>query len=360
MAVRLHRASPLRQVERLHLAQPASETPAAAARPDQEGIETPRLGTPAPALPAFPPPPTVSLRPVKPIRIESPTRKLGKRVALGAGVVIVAAWIGASLGSRQDATVTMTASVLDAPRTIVADADGSLSSVAAVGAVLEPGSAIAEIAPAETNTELARTAAPHAKPADPESAIRIERELEQIARELSAARRAQVEIEKLYKSERATRSEREEAGAAVRALVAKRERLTAEREAARGAQSADAVADAAPVPRPAPAPATMRSDRAAIVREVLRETGVIKKGDPIAVLVSRNVRAAAPLAADAESPASAGDAARVTSGTKAFDATVIGVEIGPHGRQLVVEFDPGADRPSDGDAVEIRLAAERH
>lgn len=360
MAVRLHRASPLRKIVRLHLVKQDPEEAAQPAPPDQDQIETPRLGTPSPSFPAFPPPPTVSLRPVRPIRIESPTRKLGKRVALGAGVVIAAAWIGASLGSREDASLTMAASVLDAPRTIVADADGSLSSVAAVGAMLEPGSTIAEIAPAAAPAT-ARSALPAREPtaADPETAARLERELETIAREITSARRAQVEIEKLYKSERATRSEREEAGAAVRTLIAKREKLTAELEAARGISVAEAISapDAPSTLRPASA--TMRSDRAAIVREVLRENGAIKKGDPIAIVVGRTVRAAAPLASDAASPASAGDAAQVTSGTKAFDATVVGIEIGPHGRQLVVEFDPGIDRPKDGDTVEIRLAAER-
>ena len=83
----------------------------------------------------------------------------------------------------------------------------------------------------------------------------------------------------------------------------------------------------------------------------------MKRGDPIAIVVSRTARAAAPLAADSVSPAVAGDLARVTAGTRAYDATVVGIEIGPRGRQLIVEFDPGADRPRDGDAVEIRLAA---
>lgn len=347
MAVRLHRASPLRKVERLHLALP---DPAGTPERDENEIETPRLGTPTPTFPAFPPPPTVSLRPVQPIRIESPTRKLSRRAALAGVVIAAATWIGASLGAREDVAVTMTASVLDPPRTVVADADGSLSSVAAVGAVLEPGSAIAEFATAEAAVVVAEVPPPAA--VAPAAAELIERELERIARDLKTARRAQVEIEKLYKSERATRSEREEAGAAVRALVAKRERLMAERKT-------DAVAVADAVAVPVAAPATLRSDRHAIIREVLRETGAVKKGDPIAIVVGRTVRAAAPLTADAESPANAGDAAHVTAGTRAFDATVVGVEIGPHGRQLVVEFDPGADRPKDGDAVEIRLAAER-
>lgn len=349
MAVRLHRASPLRSVERLHLLKPDVEP--ATSMPVEDDIATPRLGTPIPAIPSFPPPPTVSLRPPAPIRIESPTRKLARRVALAAAVIAAATWIGASLGAREEHSLTMMASVLDAPRTILADTDGSLSRVAAVGAVLEPGTAIAEIARVPA-TATSTTIAPMAG-ADP----RIERELELIARELSAARRAQVEIEALYKSERATRSEREEAGAAVRTLLSKREFLTNELAATNPTPAADPVAASAPVP--AAAPATMRSDRAAIVREVLRESGAIKKGDPIAIVVGRTVRAAAPLAADAASPAAAGDAAQVTAGTKAFDATVIGVEIGPRGRELIVEFDPGVDRPQDGDAVEIRLAAER-
>lgn len=357
MAVRLHRASPLRNVERLHL---ATSEPARA----EDEIPTPRLGTPSPA---FPPPPTVRLRPPAPIRIESPMRRTGRRVAVAAAVVVAAAWLGTRLGSSGSREVTMAASVVDAPRTILADADGSLSSVAAVGAILEPGSAIAEIS--VTDAPVAARAATPARlepgvDADPVAASRIERELDQTSRELPAARRAQVEIEALYRSERATRTEREEAGAFVRTLTDRRARLTAELAIARGtvaaadtatAPDAVAAADAVAAPR-----TLLRSDRHAIVREVLRANGAgVKRGDPIAVVVSRTARAAAPLAADSASPASAGDLAHVTAGTRAYDATVVGVEIGPHGRQLVVEFDPGADRPLDGDPVEIRLAAGR-
>lgn len=337
MAVRLHRAS---APETLHVP-PVAHAPEAAPvghvganvppLPSLPPLATPtpRTGT---SRPAFPPPPTVKLAPPVPIR----TGTLRDRIIIGA----LAAVAGAALCAAVffgfhfifGHSAKLEGVVRDNRHTVAAPTEGTVHLLVAPGVVVEAGRKYAEvIAPAPTA----------AMAADSPEARRIADSLKRAESALNDAKKHQVDVEKLFKQERATRSERDDAARDVRFRTAERDRLSAALETA-----------TIPPERPAPRPLT--ADAAlAVVSFAISDGALVRAGDPIAVVQPRATTAEAPLgttqAPDENTPV------KVRVGREDVPGKITGLHIDGNTRSITVSFEPLAAPPAPGSKVAVRF-----
>lgn len=343
MAVRLHRIAPASFPASVAAPTGPEMPPAPAAasahspvRSESTGpVPSPSRKEPPASRPAFPPPSTLSLKaPPRPLGARR-TRLLRGLAAVGAVAAIAAVvgtWAGRDAGGKGDSFV-LAGTVDDASDTVAATAAGELVAIAAAGAVLERGALLARV----------ETPAPPSDSAASAEVERLERDLGAAERGLSAARVQQVRIERLYKSERATRTEREDAGRLVRTRSAERDRIAAAIEEAR--------AKSRPAP---PAPVELRAPERVVVTRTLKQAGTrVGIGEPLAEIAPAAQRATVPNGKGRALPED--PVTFVVLGDREVPARL--VDAGPDA--LVVEFDPGADRIAAGTPVELRVARSR-
>lgn len=325
MAVRLHRAAPQDPV--LPAAPRLSVVPA----PGEAA--TPRLGTPRPA---FPPPPTVRLAPPRPL--QSPRRwdrwAAAGVSALGAAALVWAAFAGARVVATYRATLEGV--VVDSTRALGAPASGRLHLVAPAGARVEAGATIAEIV-------LPPPILPVPTPS-PE-ARRLEESLRHAESALALARKHQSDVDALWKEERATKSEHDDAARDARFRQNERDRLAV----------ALAAATAPPPPGNGPAPIAILADTPGTMSEFLRSEGAdVERGETIATLSPRATSVEAPLGKTRAPDEGAPVTVRLNGADLA--GRIAGIHVDGGTRTVTVDFDaPSPIAP--GVRIAVRIGA---
>lgn len=324
MAVRLHRAAPHDPLA------PAPPRLSVVPAPD---AATPRLGTPKPA---FPPPPTVRLAPPRPLQTPRRWDRWGAAgvAALGAAALVWAAFAGARVVATYRATLEGV--VVDSRRALVTPASGKLHFVVPAGARVEAGATIAEIL-------LPPPILPVPTPS-PE-ARRLEESLRHAESALALARKHQSDVDALWKEERATKSEHDDAARDARFRQNERDRLA----------TALAAATATPPAGNGPAPLAILADAPATVSAFLRSEGAdVESGDTIARLSPRATSVEAPLGKTRAPDEGAPVTVRLNGAD--LPGRIAGIHVDGGTRTVTVAFDaPSPVEP--GTRIAVRIGA---
>ena len=325
MPIRLHRASPQDPVT------PAA--PRLCVVPAPGDAATPRLGTPKQA---FPPPPTVRLAPPMPLHTPRRWDRWGAAGVAALGAVALV-W-GALAGARVVATyrATLEGVVVDSTRGLVAPATGKLHLVALAGARVEAGATIAELL-------LPAPVLPVPTPS-PE-ARRLEEGLRHAESALALARKHQSDVDALWKEERATKSEHDDAARDVRFRQNERDRLA----------TALAAATATPPAGNGPAPLAILADAPVTVSAFRRSEGAdVESGETIASLSPRATSVEAPLGKTRAPDEGAPVTVRLNGSD--FPGRIAGIHVDGGTRTVTVAFDaPSPVAP--GARIAVRIGA---
>ncbi|HVO29164.1 MAG TPA: hypothetical protein VMV18_00410 [bacterium] len=334
MAVRLHRASAPETIHVPPAARAADAAPVGAV--SGPGAAIPPLGTPSPRYgtpkPSFPPPPTVKLAPPVPIRTGTMRDRIlvGAFAAVAGAALCAAVFFGYHLIFGRSAKLEGT--VRDDRHVVAAPTEGTIHLLVAPGTVVDAGAKFAEvIAPAPAASMSAD--APEAK--------RLAESLKRAENALNDAKKHQADVEKLFKQERATRSERDDAARDVRFRTAERDRLAA------------AFANAT-VPPERPRPSPLLADVSLAVVSFPHADGtLVRAGDTVAVVQPRATTAEAPLgkiqAPDENTPV------KVRVGREDVPGKITGLHVDGNTRSITVSFEPTVAPPAPGSKVAVRF-----